>query len=279
VVFARRLANHLAADQPLYGIQAQGLDGRREPLETIEAMAERYYALMREVQPNGPYYLGGHSLGGLICLELAQRIIASGERVGMLALFDTPGPGYPRRLALPLRVADHLFVRAARLFKRNFTGAAELPDPEEEVVAYRTYNPLKTEAGGESGELVDAITHVTEVNTEAGRRYVRRFYDGHVHFFRATQTPRWPGMRFDDARCGFGSLVASMEIVPIDSTHRFMMDEPFVSELGRELQIRLRECQQRFGGTRGSRPGHARLPSHVAEQKAPREADRPRAAR
>jgi len=89
VLIYRDLSRHLGPDQPVYGIQSQGLDGKRPLLKTIEEMATLYTEEIRKVQPQGPYYLGGYCLGGTIALEMAQQIRARGEQVALVAFFDT----------------------------------------------------------------------------------------------------------------------------------------------------------------------------------------------
>ncbi|MDQ8024347.1 MAG: amino acid adenylation domain-containing protein, partial [Moraxellaceae bacterium] len=85
----RALAEALPEGFPIYGLQALGLDGRTAPLEKIEAMAERYVREIRQLQPHGPYHLAGGSMGGMIAYEMAQQLVAAGERVGLLGLIDT----------------------------------------------------------------------------------------------------------------------------------------------------------------------------------------------
>lgn len=48
----------LGDDQPVWAFQARGLDGLREPQDSVEAMARDYLAEMRERQGTGPYFLG-----------------------------------------------------------------------------------------------------------------------------------------------------------------------------------------------------------------------------
>jgi thioesterase domain-containing protein/acyl carrier protein len=83
------LAQLLAPDQPVYGMQAVGLDGRSARHTTMESMAAYYVQEIRSFQPEGPYYLGGYSLGGLIAFEMAQQFHRLGQRVGLLVLLDT----------------------------------------------------------------------------------------------------------------------------------------------------------------------------------------------
>ncbi len=92
------LARHLGNDQPVYGFQARGLDGKQPMLSSVEAMAAHYLDELREFQPAGPYFLGGSSFGGLVAYEMAQQLLALGERVAIVALFDTFGPGYPKQM-------------------------------------------------------------------------------------------------------------------------------------------------------------------------------------
>jgi thioesterase domain-containing protein/acyl carrier protein len=92
------LARHVHADQPFYGIQAVGLAGRApEHKSTVEEMARHYIREVRELQPEGPYFLGGSSFGGLVAYEMARQLAAVGQPVALVALFDTSAPGCPLR--------------------------------------------------------------------------------------------------------------------------------------------------------------------------------------
>jgi len=51
---------------------------------------------VRRVQPEGPYYIGGHSLGGLIAFEMAQQLRKQGQEVRLLVLLDSSLPGMRR---------------------------------------------------------------------------------------------------------------------------------------------------------------------------------------
>src|SRR5258708_8382899 len=84
-----QLARHMAPDQPFYGMQAPGLDGREPCLERVEDMAVRYLEQLEAVQPGGPYLLRGYSFGGLVALQMARRLIAQDRKVGLLVMLDT----------------------------------------------------------------------------------------------------------------------------------------------------------------------------------------------
>ena len=79
VLTYRELSKHLGSDQPFYGLQCPGLDGKCPPLTKIEDMARLYGREIRKVQPNGPYFLGGYCMGGTIAYEVAQQLTQAGE--------------------------------------------------------------------------------------------------------------------------------------------------------------------------------------------------------
>jgi amino acid adenylation domain-containing protein len=83
------LARHLAAEVPVYGIQARGLDGEGEPHRSLSEMAADYITKLRALQPLGPYLLAGHSLGGVIAFEMARQLHRAGQPIALLAMFDS----------------------------------------------------------------------------------------------------------------------------------------------------------------------------------------------
>ncbi|MEY5097838.1 MAG: hypothetical protein RJA36_557, partial [Pseudomonadota bacterium] len=93
------LVRHLAPDQPVYGLQHPGMDGQAFTHAQIEDLAARYLQEMYGLQPQGPYLLGGWSMGGVIAFEMARRILADGKEVQLLALFDSElsRDGFKRR--------------------------------------------------------------------------------------------------------------------------------------------------------------------------------------
>jgi amino acid adenylation domain-containing protein len=94
VVYFYELAHHLGPDQPFYGLQAVGLDGKSAPLSSIEEMAAHYLKELQTIQPQGPYLLGGHSFGGLVAFEMSLQLQKQGHEVAFLGIFDSMAPPY-----------------------------------------------------------------------------------------------------------------------------------------------------------------------------------------
>jgi amino acid adenylation domain-containing protein len=116
VVGYQELASCLPADQPLYALQARGLDGKCPPAKSVEEMAACYIAAIRSVQPQGPYHLGGYSAGGVVALAIACRLQESGAEVGNLILIDSSIEGPVRNLSpsTPLAAECSRFARTVR---------------------------------------------------------------------------------------------------------------------------------------------------------------------
>jgi len=89
VLLFNALAMNMDEDQPVYGLQAKGLNGIDEPLDVMEDIAANYIAEIVAQNPTGPYALAGYSLGGTIAYEMAHQLIAMGKEVKVLAVFDT----------------------------------------------------------------------------------------------------------------------------------------------------------------------------------------------
>jgi len=89
VLLFNTLAMGMSAEQPVYGLQAKGLNGIDEPLGRIEDIATHYIDAIMVQNPDGPYALAGYSFGGIIAFEMARQLEALGKEVKLLAMFDT----------------------------------------------------------------------------------------------------------------------------------------------------------------------------------------------
>jgi aspartate racemase len=89
------LWRYFDADQPLYVLLDQGLDGKPVRHTTVEEIAAHYLKEIRTVQPEGPYSLGGYSFGGIAALEIAQKLCREGEEVSLLFLIEPPENSFP----------------------------------------------------------------------------------------------------------------------------------------------------------------------------------------
>jgi amino acid adenylation domain-containing protein len=107
----------LPPDQPCYGVQAVGLDGKSARHATVEEMAAHYVKEITSFQPDGAFYLTGYSLGGLIAFEIARQLHRLGRRVALLGLFDSAPIGPIPRILYGLSLASYIPERCLSHFR------------------------------------------------------------------------------------------------------------------------------------------------------------------
>jgi amino acid adenylation domain-containing protein len=94
-----KMVSHLDSDQPVYGLQAIGLDGTISLPDTLEAVAQFYNDEILKHDPQGPYAIAGYSFGGVIAFEMVRQLKEMGKEVKLLAMFDSnlqyPSHQYP----------------------------------------------------------------------------------------------------------------------------------------------------------------------------------------
>jgi amino acid adenylation domain-containing protein len=92
VLSLQPLSKALDSNQPFYGLQAVGLDGKMLPLSTVEQTAQANIVALKTIQAHGPYRLVGHSYGGVVAYEMARMLLEQGEQVSSLVLLDAVAP-------------------------------------------------------------------------------------------------------------------------------------------------------------------------------------------
>ena len=60
----------------------------------METLAQHHLKTLRQLQPQGPYYLTGHSFGTAVAFELAWLLEQCGETVALLAVLDGAAPQF-----------------------------------------------------------------------------------------------------------------------------------------------------------------------------------------
>lgn len=196
----RPLANHIRVENSIYALRPSGSDGLAEPQASIEDMAELHFEELRRLQPHGPYYLIGYSLGGLVMLEIAERFRGGGEKIALLAMLDTYPHRQRLRLAPRIRLTGRLGLQ--RLASRLRIGPAfgrtrESPDG--------THDPV--------------LRRLKEAQYRALLDYRPRFYDGDVKYVRAAIPTYFPS----DPIPVWSHLVRSLTVTTVPGRHLQMM--------------------------------------------------------
>jgi thioesterase domain-containing protein len=178
------LAPFLNVPIPVFAIEARGLDEASLPDANVEEMAAHYLVLIRTVQAEGPYFLLGHSFGGLVALEMAQRLLEAGEKMACLIFLDTPTPEkyWPLFFYLRSRVTK---------VRRHITRIMTSPLMEN-LKSYRRSLSLR---GANLNEMPTNVTiggnvaRVLFAHSIARENYRPKFYCDKVTFFRPLESP------------------------------------------------------------------------------------------
>ncbi|WFR66473.1 alpha/beta fold hydrolase [Curtobacterium flaccumfaciens] len=219
-------------DHDVYAFQQHALERRGVPDWSIERTARRYLALMRIVQPRGPYVLVGHSLGGLVALEVARLLTHSGEHVEHVALLDTYLPRSKSEQARlhfgRIEPREHPNPAVRRL-QRGVDRAAKrvlpagVPYGEQFLKRLRAYGAGVLRFGGQKD--FDALFDQAEIVT---RRHTPTPFHGRATYVLADENP--------DAAGWEALLRGPTETVRIASEHSSLLREPHVAHLATALR-------------------------------------------
>lgn len=243
VLLYRDLARHLGPDQPVYGLQPQGLDGSQPLLTRIEDMASLYLEEIKAVQPEGPYLLGGYCMGGTVALEIAQRIYSEGQEVALLAFWETYNWEHFRGESLLEKA--YTYAQKIDFHWRNFlllNSKERVTFVKEKLAVVKSRKKvwagmIAAKLGNQfqtgNGENV-LLSNLWDANDLAAAKYVPKVYPGQITLF----LPMKEYAQFDDPKFRWDN----MAVGGVD-THRLpvypagMLVEPFVQLLAEKFKI------------------------------------------
>jgi amino acid adenylation domain-containing protein len=238
------LASYLGEDQPVYGLQALGLDGQEEPHTRVEDMAADYINEIRTVQLHGPYFLVGHSLGGIVAFEMAQQLAKAGERVALLALFDTFSPVQFHKETPPLRyqISIHKLNLSRLKPTERLSYVTDRVKWKIERLGQKLTDKFYLWSGRPNPDLIpETFRLVEQANRQAVRNYLPQVYPGRVTLFRSIERPT---RKYYEPLLGWGELAAGgVEVVEVPGHHSTMILEPYVRFLAEKLRACLDKAQ------------------------------------
>jgi len=212
VLALRHLQPALGPDQPVYAFVVAALPAVTSE-STIEEVAGAFAPTVRELAPDGPLFLAGHSLGGLIAYELATHCSEQGREIGLTTLVDTECPTVWLGANLAARTARRALRMAQRA--RPSTGEPLFVDGSDQLRA---------------GAVTSVIT-----------RYEPRPYSGPIALF-GTPAAR---AKAGDELLGWRDLVrGEVTAEPIEGDHLSILRKPDVDQLVRAIPPLLRRYQE-----------------------------------
>jgi amino acid adenylation domain-containing protein len=226
------LVQDLGMDRPVIGLQDNLQEKARLVDATVEVRAEAYLKVIRSRYPHGPYYLAGHSFGGLIALEIGRRLIEQGEQVPLLGLLDTLPPGMKRKNSLPTRLIIHW---------DNLRAAESLRD----VAAYISKRIQRLVLRMIKLQPIRRLVEISKISVRdknasasvAVAWYAPMPYPGDVVLFMVSERPWY--MTWDPMVGWKDFIQGHLEIRKVPGNHMTLLKEPHVRELARQLKDRM----------------------------------------
>jgi len=238
VLNLRHLAHLIGADRPFYGLQARGLFGDAAPHDDLVEAATDYIAEMKQVQPEGPYLLGGFSGGGITAYEIARQLEAMGDEVALVAMLDTPLP-----VRRPLSRQDRMRIQMQELKSK---GAAYPLIWAKNRIAWEIEKRRPTE--NTEGEAQGQQFHDAEIEAaflRAVAQYPMHAWDGNLVLFRPPLVGKWDmgdGRLVDADRAyvfhdnDWRQWVPDVQVFEVPGDHDSMVLEPNVRVLATRMR-------------------------------------------
>jgi thioesterase domain-containing protein len=269
VVRLEKLARNLGKEQPVYAFEMPGIDGRPAVEPAIHTRAAYFKQIMKQLQPEGPYYLAGYSWGGTVAFELASQLLQDGDEVAFLAIIDVPAfrPVYRKLRRLSDRLAQwrkipvdqydaHYLETRDRLFQLDYFIQRMQKGPRimyfKKMLA-RTKNlkewlgkrnPVKKDFWSRFDLEVERAVVIRE-NDRATRLYHPSEYPGNVILFRSNHEHLNPNARSLQPGLGWEQYVSGeLKIIRLQGDHLGILREPAVLQLAEALQAGLQAARQ-----------------------------------
>ncbi|WP_414582892.1 SDR family NAD(P)-dependent oxidoreductase [Scytonema sp. PCC 10023] len=241
------LASYLGSNQPFYGLEPLGLDKELTLNYGIENLAAHYIKALRVVQPQGPYYIGGWCLGGIVALEMAQQMQKQGLEVALLAMLDSPMP-IPVDKTVNENLNAKVFMRLAKYIEifhhQNLSVSYEELQKmkAQEQVSYMV-EKIKLSNFWLSNmefEQIHDLLEISKNNIQAFQSYTPDIYANQIIFFRASEMLpedfRDTELDRDDMAAGWEKIsFKPIEIIDVPGNHLTMFSKPHVQVLAERL--------------------------------------------
>ena len=241
VLYLYALAQAVGEQQPFYGLESLGFDGKHAPFTTVEAAAAYQTAQIlqhraTQSQPEQPYYIAGHSFGGLVAYEIAQQLCKAGATIGALLILDTRAPTGKVR---PIKEVD-LMLLYERVFREESGQGPMLTEEqltpltsEERLLLFK--QSLEMAGCLPVNSPIDQIRGIIQVAlADAHVGYLPiDFAPMPIHLFLANDEQR----SAEAKQCMIDDWAAYGDVTvhQVPGTHTTMMYMPHVAALAREI--------------------------------------------
>ncbi len=217
----KSIPENISKEIPFYAFYHPVNHKQPETFISIEQYASSYLKKLKEIQPNGPYFLAGYSIGGIIAFEMAQQLKAQGDVIQCLVMLDTKAPSLKGNRDLhnrQLKWNEHLTVKLFRkafkkaVVKTSLLAGQKIPDAQYPFFLMERYRRARS-------------------------LYKAKDYDGNLHLLRSTED------NFDDPYLGWQPFIkGDLQIHAIEGNHHQVTFEPSVITVAKVFEQIYNDC-------------------------------------
>lgn len=221
----RTLAQKLGTSRPFLGVDLPYADGIKLPIpHRLEDIAAYLAKAIREEQELGPYFIGGLCVNAVIAYEVAQQLVAQGQKVELLAMIDAHNHAYYKNPFKDGRYTARIRYHLANLIRMDAGETATyLRDRMDE--ARRKIERITWRLSSDREGHTDDFRNTDSIVHPAFSRYQPKPYAGRVVLLQSSEWPRSPYFEF---KLGWEDLAATIDFHRIQADHAYLFDEPHV---------------------------------------------------
>ncbi|MBP5971508.1 amino acid adenylation domain-containing protein [Brasilonema sp. CT11] len=251
------LARCLGQDQPFYSFQANGLDRQLESVTQVEDIATQYIRALQLVQPQGPYFLAGHSFGGKVAFEMAQQLLDKGHKVALVTIVDTKAPSHQEKSVVSDWDNAKWLTEFATLMEIVFAKNLDISEDIlqslvwEEQLKYVLQRLKNADILSPNDEITQLNNSIQVLKANCLVNYMpKKVYPTQITLLRASEisvkepTSRLPSGILQDSAWGWNKFSAQpVDVHFVPGNHVTMMTQPHVQVLAEQLKASIHQAQ------------------------------------
>jgi thioesterase domain-containing protein/acyl carrier protein len=262
----------LDINQPVYGLQQPTSESELKDFpNTIKGIAETYIDELIKQNPDGPYALSGHCLGGNIAFEMAKQLKDMGKDVVMLSMFDAyvaeaeevTKASFKNYFLIPKIISNTV---SAVLLKVRFELFLLLKHPKQALLYKIEKVQLRMgiyETAPEDLEI-ESFNKVSKIYEAAINDYNMGYYEGEIlafyakeHYYFIDRNTHIIYKRIDissNTKDSWKRYAKSVKIYEIEGEHSTIFNPKYATGLAKILQQHLDNANNSMMKDRKSNP-------------------------
>jgi len=204
------LPKYLPDSIPFWAFYHMRFDGAKLKYKSVPEIAAMYVKELRRLQPTGPYFLSGFSLGGMYAFEMAHQLVKAGEEIRALIMIDSKS-----------HTVDGPKKYHNQQFKWTESRVTRIPRKIYKKVVVKLASKLNLPIPRSQRPF-----YILEQYRKGRRLYEPEVYNGNIILIRSTID------NFEDRHLGWKPFVdGKITVIDVETSHHDLTLEPKIEEV------------------------------------------------